>query len=723
MQKAAPIRQAIPEGAVHSSTASSCQQFTPNAWFQLQRSVGNQAMMRILKPIFLQTKLAISTPGDQYEQEADRIAEQVTRMPLPHATPRSNPTAALQRKCACGGTCDACQTQSQEEDAIRVQLKAVGASGASNHDAPSIVHEVLRSPGQPLDAETRGYFESRFGQNFGEVRMHTGRDAAKSAEALHAMAYAHQSHIVFASGRYQPHTAEGRSLIAHELVHTIQQNSAAPSGSGYSSSANAGQQIFRKPDGSHRGAWVTEEPAGGCGVCYGETSPKPHAAAGTVAHQVVQAAAQSYFGAYARPELPFSSPNDENGRLDLLVATKGGFKIAEIKPSNPQGEKDGVRDIQWYKDKLQETYPHMTVELLDERIPVGQGLEMPDPVARASGCPPQKLAVAPMRLGVYGYWCAPPFSQLRRICSCRRRRRRKDETAEQRKTKQASKEAAKRVRVYVEGVHPYFHDYANNLPYMEAPVGHEFVVVIDDSIYQSVVKDAESRQLQQTQRLLRPVDPREVPIIQVEPALVTAGILVAPFVAAAAIAVIVVVLIPATPELVGVAATVAETTAVEATAVEATAVTTTATTTAVTSTIEAPPAIAAAVSGGAGAAPATAATTAVTSAIEAPPAIAAAVSGGAGAAPATAAIGGATTRWAATTLSKAAAIALTARIVAGGASEAQAAELVKPLEGKRIMAIADVTKNPALANAKPGQEITIGGQTFHAVIRLTSRKF
>jgi hypothetical protein len=686
-------------------------------------------MMRLLKPIFLQTKLAISTPGDRCEQEADRIAEQMIRMPLPHATPRSNPTAAVQRKCACGGTCDACQTQSHDEEAIRIQMKAADSNRAGDHDAPPIVHEVLRSPGQPLDAKTRAYFEPRFGQDFGEVRLHTGRDAAKSAEALHAIAYAHQSHIVFASGRYEPHTAEGRSLIAHELVHTIQQNSSAPSGGGYSSSANAGQQIFRKPDGPHRGAWVTEEPAGGCGVCYGETSPKPQAAAGTVAHQVVQAAAQSYFGAYARPELPFSSPNDENGRLDLLVATKGGFKIAEIKPSNPQGEQDGIRDIQWYKDKLQETYPHMKIELLDERIPVGQGLEMPDPVARATGCPPQKLAVAPMRLGVYGYWCAPPFSQLRRICSCRRRRRRQDEPAEQRDTKRASKEAAKRVRVYVEGAHPYFNDYANNLPYMEAPAGHEFIVVIDDSIYQSVVKDAESRQLQHTQRLLRPVDPREIPIIQVEPALVTAGILLAPFVAAVAIAVIVVVLIPATPELVGVAATVAETTAVEATAVTTTATatsaaTTTAATTAVTSTIEAPSAIATAVSGGAGAAPAAATTTAaVTSTIEAPSAIAAAVSGGAGAAPATAAIGGATTHWAATTLSKAAATALVARIVAGGASEAQAAELVKPLEGKRIMAIADVTKNPTLANAKPGQEVTIGGQSFHAVIRLTSRKF
>jgi hypothetical protein len=263
---------------------------------------------------------------------------------------------------------------------------------------------------------------------------------------------------------------------------------------------------------------------------------------------------------------------------------------------------------------------------------------------------------------------------------------------------------------------------------MEAPAEHEFIVVIDDSIYQSVVKDAESRQLQHTQRLLRPVDPREIPIIQVEPALVTAGILLAPFVAAVAIGVIVVVLIPATPELVGAAATLAETSALAAETTAATtattAATTTAATTAVTSTIEAPSAIATAVSGGAGAAPAAATTTAaVTSTIEAPPAIAAAVSGGAGAAPATAAIGGATTRWAATTLSKAAATALVARIVAGGASEAQAAELVKPLEGKSIMAIADVTKNPALANAKPGQEVTIGGQTFHAVIRLTSRKF
>ncbi len=73
---------------------------------------------------------------------------------------------------------------------------------------PPIVHEVLHSPGQPLDPETRTFFESRFHHDFGCVRVHTDCRAAKSAQAVNALAYTTGWHVVFGAGRYAPWTRD-----------------------------------------------------------------------------------------------------------------------------------------------------------------------------------------------------------------------------------------------------------------------------------------------------------------------------------------------------------------------------------------------------------------------------------------------------------------------------------------------------------------------------------
>lgn len=82
------------------------------------------------------------------------------------------------------------------------------------------------SAGQPLAREVREHFERRFGQDFADVRVHSERAAAESATALGALGYAFGRHLVFAPGRYAPHTAEGRRLLAHELAHVVQQRKA-----------------------------------------------------------------------------------------------------------------------------------------------------------------------------------------------------------------------------------------------------------------------------------------------------------------------------------------------------------------------------------------------------------------------------------------------------------------------------------------------------------------
>src|SRR5262245_43348083 len=96
----------------------------------------------------------------------------------------------LQRKCACGGRLDS-SGECEECRKKRLQRK-VAQPATLNHqhsEVPPIVHEVLRSPGQPLDANTRAFMEPRFGYNFGNVRVHSDGKAAQAAHAVNALAY------------------------------------------------------------------------------------------------------------------------------------------------------------------------------------------------------------------------------------------------------------------------------------------------------------------------------------------------------------------------------------------------------------------------------------------------------------------------------------------------------------------------------------------------------
>jgi hypothetical protein len=85
------------------------------------------------------------------------------------------------------------------------------------------VHEVLRSPGQPLDSQTRAFMEPRLGHDFSKVRLHLDEKAAESAHAVNAHAYTAGRDIAFGRGQYSPSTGAGRALLAHELTHVVQQ--------------------------------------------------------------------------------------------------------------------------------------------------------------------------------------------------------------------------------------------------------------------------------------------------------------------------------------------------------------------------------------------------------------------------------------------------------------------------------------------------------------------
>ena len=163
----------------------------------------------------IRTKLAINQPGDEYEQEADRVAEQVMRMPEPRRA----------GQCACGGTCSKCQSELSSPLPERLQTKSVSSRDAGQSAAPPIVHEVLASPGRPLDAEARAFMERRFGHDFGHIRVHCDERAGDSARVINALAYSAGHHMVFGAGHYSPTTTSGRQLLAHELAHSLQQQS------------------------------------------------------------------------------------------------------------------------------------------------------------------------------------------------------------------------------------------------------------------------------------------------------------------------------------------------------------------------------------------------------------------------------------------------------------------------------------------------------------------
>ena len=103
--------------------------------------------------------------------------------------------------------------------------ESAGAASAAQPavELPQIVQEVLRAPGQPLDLSTRTFMESRFGADFGRVRVHADDRAAESADVIRARAYTVGRDVVFGARGYAPSTQSGRELLAHELAHTIQQ--------------------------------------------------------------------------------------------------------------------------------------------------------------------------------------------------------------------------------------------------------------------------------------------------------------------------------------------------------------------------------------------------------------------------------------------------------------------------------------------------------------------
>ena len=126
-----------------------------------------------------------------------------------------------------------------------MQLQPSTTTSAGDTTAPPIVHEVLNSPGRPLDAATRNFMEPRFGANFSNVRVHTGDKATESAKAVDALAYTVGKHLVFNEGQYRPGDISKGKLLAHELAHVAQQGHAPAASPNFATASPLAARVAR----------------------------------------------------------------------------------------------------------------------------------------------------------------------------------------------------------------------------------------------------------------------------------------------------------------------------------------------------------------------------------------------------------------------------------------------------------------------------------------------
>ena len=119
---------------------------------------------------------------------------------------------------------------------------------AGTHTSPVVDAVLKNSTGQPLEPTTRAFMESRFNHDFSQVRLHTGTAAAKASQALSANAFTVGRNVVF-NRPYDPNSNTGRSVLAHELAHVIQQEGAPrdageirPAGDEYEQAADVAAQ-------------------------------------------------------------------------------------------------------------------------------------------------------------------------------------------------------------------------------------------------------------------------------------------------------------------------------------------------------------------------------------------------------------------------------------------------------------------------------------------------
>ena len=294
-------------------------------------------------PGMIQTKLKINEPGDIYEQEADRVAEQVMRMGEVQRQPDEE---LVQKKPVITPLVQRQSEEEEEEEEDFIQTRELPRQ--SPKVTPALLSSIqsLKGGGQPLPESVRTFFEPRFGYDFSHVRIHTDGPASGVARAINAHAYTVGRNVAFGAGEYAPGTTEGNRLLAHELTHVLQQKG--------------------KPD-SPLVQRVTG--AGNCALPTETVNEQRDelARAGRIAHSQVQ----GFFAASLSSEVPIPRATKTQraacppsgtpiGRADFWRFGGGlaDVQVGEIKSIN--GRAYAVPDVDHYRTRLHELAGRLT---------------------------------------------------------------------------------------------------------------------------------------------------------------------------------------------------------------------------------------------------------------------------------------------------------------------------------------------------------------------------
>jgi hypothetical protein len=197
----------------------------------------NLTVQGLFKSGAIQAKLKIGQPNDKYEQEADRVAEQVLRMPEPqvlrepedeeepiqmkhnfvqrHEEDMTKPISeTIERQAG--------EEEEKKEEEEWIQKKPKSDLSIDTEDIEIRLDQTAGS-GSPLPENIQEYMGSRFGYDFSKVKLHADGDAANLARSLSAQAFTIGKDVYFSSGKYDPNSMQGKKLIAHELTHVVQQ--------------------------------------------------------------------------------------------------------------------------------------------------------------------------------------------------------------------------------------------------------------------------------------------------------------------------------------------------------------------------------------------------------------------------------------------------------------------------------------------------------------------
>jgi len=165
----------------------------------------------------IQLKLSVGAANDPLEHEADAMADKVMRMPE---------KPFVQRK-ASASCCDYDDEHIHLKPLSRqvspfIQTKAENGGAVSPAVAEGI--SATQGGGSAMNSSTKSFMESRFGNDFSDVRIHTGDYAVQMSKDLNAQAFTVGSDVYFNSGKYAPEQSDGKHLLAHELTHVVQQS-------------------------------------------------------------------------------------------------------------------------------------------------------------------------------------------------------------------------------------------------------------------------------------------------------------------------------------------------------------------------------------------------------------------------------------------------------------------------------------------------------------------